>query len=179
MRIEDDFLSQEDLDKLDSIISSYHFPWFFQKNQTWDDDPFFCHVMYCLDMPESQFYPQVSEIFKKHLNWTSMYRLNVNLVPKIGSTSNFHTDVNEEHNEEEFIKILSKKDYKKIKKRIANIILNPDGDASVFTNIPQQFARLDTLKVQAENEEDNEKMKQLEKLDKYLINMQSDYERYV
>jgi|TARA_B100000902_G_scaffold335115_1_gene334646 hypothetical protein len=100
VRIEDDFLSQEDLDKLDSIISSYHFPWFFQKNQTWDDDPFFCHVMYCLDMAESQFYPQVSEIFKKHLNWTSMYRLNVNLVPKIGSTSNFHTDVNEEHNEE-------------------------------------------------------------------------------
>ena len=85
----------------------------------------------------------------------------------------------EEHNEEEFIKILSKKDYKKIKKRIAKIILNPDGDASVFTNIPQQFARLDTLKVQAENEEDNEKMKQLEKLDKYLINMQADYERYV
>lgn len=85
----------------------------------------------------------------------------------------------EEHNEEEFIKILSKKDYKKIKKRIAKIILNPDGDASVFTNIPQQFARLDTLKVQAENEEDNEKMKQLEKLDRYLINMQADYERYV
>ncbi|MDC1212718.1 hypothetical protein N8016_02875 [Pelagibacteraceae bacterium] len=85
----------------------------------------------------------------------------------------------EEHNEEEFIKILSKKDYKKIKKRIAKIILNPDGDASVFTNIPQQFARLDTLKVQAENDEDNEKMKQLEKLDKYLINMQADYERYV
>ena len=74
---------------------------------------------------------------------------------------------------------MSKKDYKKIKKRIAKIILNPDGDASVFTNIPQQFARLDTLKVQAENEEDNEKMKQLEKLDRYLINMQADYERYV
>ena len=85
----------------------------------------------------------------------------------------------EEHNEEEFIKILSKKDYTKIKKRIAKIILDPDGDASVFTNIPQQFARLDTLKIQAENDEDNEKMKQLEKLDKYLINMQSDYERYV
>ena len=100
MKIKDDLLSLEDLDKLDSIISSHNFPWFFQKNQTWDDDPFFCHVMYCLDMAESQFYPQVSEIFKKHLNWTSMYRLNVNLCPKIGSTSNFHTDVNDEHNEE-------------------------------------------------------------------------------
>ena len=45
--------------------------------------------------------------------------------------------------------------------------------------LPQQFARLDTLKVQAENDEDHEKMKTLEKLDKYLINMQADYERYV
>ena len=65
----------------------------------------------------------------------------------------------EEYNEEEFIKILSKRDYTKIKKRIAKIILDPDGDASVFTNIPTQFARLDTLKVQAENDEDHGKMK--------------------
>lgn len=100
MKIEDDFLSPEDLDKLDSIINSPHFPWFFQKEQTWDDDPFFCHIMYCHDISQSQFYLQVNEIFKKHLNWTSLYRLNVNLVPKIGSTSNFHTDVNDEHNEE-------------------------------------------------------------------------------
>ena len=85
----------------------------------------------------------------------------------------------EEYNEEEFIKILSKRDYTKIKKRIAKIILDPDGDASVFTNIPTQFARLDTLKVQAENDEDHEKMKTLEKLDKYLTNMQVDYERYI
>ena len=85
----------------------------------------------------------------------------------------------EEHSEEEFIKILSKRDYTKIKKRIANFILSTDGDEKVFTNIINQFARLDTLKVQAENDEDNEKMKKLDKLDKYLIQMQADYERYI
>ena len=85
----------------------------------------------------------------------------------------------EEHSEEEFIKILSKRDYTKIKKRIANFILTTDVDESIFTNIPNQFARLDTLKVQAENDEDHEKMKKLEKLDKYLQNMQADYERYI
>ena len=78
----------------------------------------------------------------------------------------------EEHTEEDFIKILSKRDYTRIKKRIASFILNNDGDDSVFTNIPAQFARLDTLKLQAENDEDNEKMKKLIKLDKYLFNMQ-------
>ena len=85
----------------------------------------------------------------------------------------------EEHNEEEFIKILSKKDYTKVKKRIANFILASDGDESVFTNIPKQFARLDTLKIQAEEDDDNEKMKKLEQLDRYLQNIQNDYERYI
>ena len=85
----------------------------------------------------------------------------------------------EEHTEEDFIKILSKRDYTRIKKRIASFILNNDGDDSVFTNIPAQFARLDTLKLQAENDEDNEKMKKLIKLDKYLFNMQSSYEKYI
>ena len=33
-----------------------------------------------------------------------------------------------EHSEEDFIKILSKRDYTRIKKRIANFILNNDGD---------------------------------------------------
>ena len=85
----------------------------------------------------------------------------------------------EEHNEEEFIKILSKKDYTKVKKRIANFILASDGDESVFTNIPKQFARLDTLKIQAEEDDDNKKMKKLEQLDRYLQNIQNDYERYI
>ena len=73
----------------------------------------------------------------------------------------------------------SKKDYTKVKKRIANFILASDGDESVFTNIPKQFARLDTLKIQAEEDDDNKKMKKLEQLDRYLQNIQNDYERYI
>ena len=99
MIVRDDFLSLEDLDQLDSIINSPHFSWFFQKEQTWDDDPFFCHILYCNDISQSQFYKPIIDIFKKYISWTSMYRLNVNLCPKIGSTSNFHTDVNDGHNE--------------------------------------------------------------------------------
>ena len=85
----------------------------------------------------------------------------------------------EEHSEEEFIKILSKRDYTRIKKRIANFILKNEKENNIFTNIPSQFARLDTLKIQAENDQDEEKMKKLIKLDKYLFNMQSSYEKYI
>jgi len=100
MIIKDDFLSIEELDELNNIIGSPFFPWFFQKQQTYEDDPFFCHILYCNDISQSEFYKPVLDIFKKHLNWISLYRLNVNLSPKIGSKSNFHTDTNGEENEE-------------------------------------------------------------------------------
>ena len=100
MIIKDDFLTMEEFDQLESIINNPFFPWFFQKEQTWDDDPFFCHTLYHADEPRSEFYNPVQNIFKKYMKWTSMYRLNVNLCPKIGSTSNFHTDTNGKDNEE-------------------------------------------------------------------------------
>jgi len=98
--VKDDFLTLEELDQLESIINNPFFPWFYQTVQTWDDDPFFCHVLYHADEPRSEFYKPVQNIFKKYINWSSMYRLNVNLCPKIGSTSNFHTDTNGKDNEE-------------------------------------------------------------------------------
>ena len=100
MIVKDDFLTLEELDQLDSIINDQFFPCFYQTVQTWDDDPFFCHVLYHADEPRSEFYNPVQNIFKKYMKWTSMYRLNVNLCPKIGSTSNFHTDTNGKDNEE-------------------------------------------------------------------------------
>ena len=100
MIVKDDFLTLEELDQLDSIINNPFFPWFYQTVQTWDDDPFFCHVLYHADEPRSEFYKPIQNIFKKYMNWSSMYRLNVNLCTKIGSTSNFHTDTNGKDNEE-------------------------------------------------------------------------------
>ena len=100
MIIEDNLLDMEDYDLLESTIDNPFFPWFYQTVQTWDDGPFFCHVLYHADEPRSEFYKPVQNIFKKYINWSSMYRLNVNLCPKIGSTSNFHTDTNGKENEE-------------------------------------------------------------------------------
>ena len=75
--------------------------------------------------------------------------------------------------------MLSKKELNKIKKRIANYLLDKSERYSPFTKIPEQLARLDTLKLNAENAKDDKKMKQLEELDEYLVKMMSAYEKYI
>ena len=42
-----------------------------------------------------------------------------------------------------------------------------------------QLARLDTLKLNAENAKDDSKSKQLEELDNYLVKMMNTYEKYI
>ena len=83
----------------------------------------------------------------------------------------------DDSSEDEFCKILSKRDYKRVKKRIATNILDMSDKPSPFTKIPAQHTRLDTLKVIAEKNDDNEKMKQLDSLDNYLENMKRIYEK--
>ncbi len=85
----------------------------------------------------------------------------------------------EDLTEDDFCKVLSKKELNKIKKRIANYLLDKSERYSPFTKIPEQLARLDTLKLNAENAKDDKKMKQLEELDEYLVKMMSAYEKYI
>jgi hypothetical protein len=99
MNIIDDFLNLEDLQFLESIIDNPFFPWFFQKEQVKDDSPYFCHILYCNDLSQSEFYPKVLGIFKNYIKWISLYRLNVNLSAKINSASNFHTDTSGQEDE--------------------------------------------------------------------------------
>ena len=47
MIIEDNLLDMEDYDLLESAIVNPFFSWFFQNEQTWNDDPFFCHSLFC------------------------------------------------------------------------------------------------------------------------------------
>jgi len=73
--------------------------------------------------------------------------------------------------EEDFCKVLTKRDFKRVKKRIAKNILDMSDKPSPFIKIPAQQARLDTLKIVAEKNEDHEKMEQLDSLDRYLEKM--------
>ena len=83
----------------------------------------------------------------------------------------------DDYEKDDFCKILTKRDYKRVKKRIAKNILDMSDKPSPFTKIPVQQARLDTLKVIAEKNEDNEKMEQLDSLDNYLEEMKHEYEK--
>jgi len=84
----------------------------------------------------------------------------------------------EDLTEDDFCKVLSKKEFNKLKKRIANFLLDTSNSFSPFTKIPEQLARLDTLKLYAENAKDDKKSEQLQELDNYLVNMMNDYEQY-
>ena len=85
----------------------------------------------------------------------------------------------EDLTEDDFCKVLSKKDLNKIKKRIANYLLDKSDNYSPFTKIPEQLSRLDTLKLNAENDKDDNKSKKLQELDDYLVKMMNDYEKYI
>ena len=81
----------------------------------------------------------------------------------------------DDFSEDEFCQVLTKRDLKRVKKRIAKNILDMSDKPSPFIKIPAQQARLDTLKLVAEKNEDHEKMEQLDSLDRYLEKMKLDF----
>ena len=85
----------------------------------------------------------------------------------------------EDLTEDDFCKVLSKKELNKIKKRIANYLLDKSDRYSPFTKIPEQLSRLDTLKLHAENDKDDNKSNHLQELDNYLVGMMNTYEKYI
>ena len=85
----------------------------------------------------------------------------------------------EDLTEDDFCKVLSKKELNKIKKRIANYLLDKSESYSPFTKIPEQLSRLDTLKLNAENAKDDNKSRQLQELDDHLVGMMNTYEKYI
>lgn len=104
MIITDDFLDKKDLDELNEFLMSPSFPWYLQKEQVTgaNDGSWFCHIVYDNDAPKSDLYNLIVKIFKKHLNYLTLIRLNVNLLPKQEnpSPSDFHTDLDEYLNKE-------------------------------------------------------------------------------
>jgi len=134
--------------------------------------------------PEEKIYSL--NVTNEERNLASQFSLNNNPKERKNIFDRFKRDdvktlaemkVFDNYNEEEFCKIFSLRDYKRIKKRIKNLILDTSDVPSPFIKIPAQLARLDTLRIIAEKNEDDAKMKQLDELNKYLENMMNDYEK--
>ena len=95
MKIKDNFLDDKHLDELDQLIHN-NFPWYLQKEQvTGMDDGSWClHVLYDEDVPKSDWYNPLINIFKNYLKYVTLIRVHVNLLlrQETPSISDFHTD---------------------------------------------------------------------------------------
>ena len=95
MKIKDNFLDDKHLDELDQLIHN-NFPWYLQKEQVtgMDDGSWFCHIIYDDDVPKSDWYNPLINIFKNYINYITLIRINANLLlrQETPSISDFHTD---------------------------------------------------------------------------------------
>ena len=95
---EDDFLNDIHLTQLDELINDTHFAWYFQKEHVEgaDDGCWFSHIIYKANVPRSDLYVPVNEIFKDYLKYVSLLRITVNLLPRQETSciaiADFHTD---------------------------------------------------------------------------------------
>ena len=95
MEIKDNFLDNKHLAELDNLVGT-SFPWYLQKEQIKgaNDGCWFSHIVYYKDVPGSELYNPIINIFKNYLNYVSLIRINVNLLlrQETPSISDFHTD---------------------------------------------------------------------------------------
>lgn len=95
MEIKDNFISKEDLIKLEKIINHPYFPWYLQKNQTENDGSWFSHLLYIDDRPQSEFFSAVwDDIFGKYFHYVTLCRIHASLLINKNQSiaSNFHRD---------------------------------------------------------------------------------------
>ena len=75
----------------------------------------------------------------------------------------------EEYDNEAF----DKKDYKKLRKRIANKLLSTNKES--FPTIPEAFARIDTLRIEVEKSENKERKEKIENINNHLEKLQDQH----
>ena len=81
MKIKDNFLAKKDFHQLENLIY-LSFPWYLQKEQVIDADDgcWLSHILYDEDVPKSDLYNPIIQIFKGYIKYITLCRLNVNLL---------------------------------------------------------------------------------------------------
>ena len=132
--------------------------------------------------PEERIY--TLNITPKERNLANNFNLNPNPKEKKKIFDEFERDevkllakmrVFDNFEEREFCEIFSRREYKSLKKEIADLILDTSNSPSPFSKIPEQQARIDTLRVIAEKSEDEFKINQLNSFDRYLEDMKNKF----
>ena len=110
---------------------------------------------------------------EKKIIFNKFKRDDVKILAEMSVFDNFHpTEM-----KDKFCDIFSLRDYKRVKKRVAGFILDTSDRSGPFTKIPEQQSRIDTLRVIAEKEEDENRINQLNELDTYLEKMKNEFEK--
>ena len=97
MKIEDNFLDQEDFDKIQNIMMGTTFSWFYNDGIVDENevDRFqFIHRFYKYDAPRSAYFEILNPMFKK-INGISLLRIKANLLTKTPNIVEhaFHVDL--------------------------------------------------------------------------------------
>ena len=104
VEIRDNLLVKKDLTELENLIYG-NLPWYLNKEQVTgaDDGCWFSHIIYDEDVPKSDIYNPVMDIFKKYLKYVTLIRINANLLlrQETPSISDFHTDCDWNFEDEE------------------------------------------------------------------------------
>jgi hypothetical protein len=94
-KIIDNFLHQEDFQKIESLYKDPYFPWFYNdhKVEKRDEDFQFTHIIYENFVPNSQYFSLMDPLIKK-LKCKSLVRIKVNLTVRSTEIkpSLFHVD---------------------------------------------------------------------------------------
>tara|TARA_Y100000758_G_scaffold257167_1_gene194369 strand:- start:5 stop:523 length:519 start_codon:yes stop_codon:yes gene_type:complete len=104
VEIRDNLLVKKDLTELENLIYG-NLPWYLNKEQVTgaDDGCWFSHIIYDEDVPKSDIYNPVMDIFKNYLKYVTLIRINANLLlrQETPSISDFHTDCDWNFEDEE------------------------------------------------------------------------------
>ena len=98
MKIEDDFLDQEEFDKLQTLMMGENFAWYYSQTVTpyeGDKDNYqFFHLFYFFNRPQSDFFESLQSTFEK-INLVSLSRVKANLLTRTPEVikNAFHVDI--------------------------------------------------------------------------------------
>jgi hypothetical protein len=104
-KIIDNFLSNEDFNRLKNLLTGYEFPWFLQNFVAYENQPrkshwYFSHKFYEDGRGATPFYSLIDEIFlKDKLDCAAILRVKGNLYPRDERfvEHDWHTDYNFNH----------------------------------------------------------------------------------
>jgi len=101
-KIEDNFVSENLLKEINSLMTNMNFPWYFHDSVTREKDNknfYFTHILYSFDKINSRFYKNIVPEFIEKLKIKKLLRVKLNLYAQTHKIieHSYHTDFQKPH----------------------------------------------------------------------------------